>query len=86
VAKLTKRIDDLKSELMDEIHQIHDRISNLETKITEEAKVEKLPPPKVFKRATYDDPVTFFNDSILIGTQPDTLDWLLPYLPRFESV
>jgi hypothetical protein len=75
---LTKRIEDLKSELMDEIHQIHDRITNLETKITEEAKVEKLPPPKVFKRATYDDPVTFFNDSIIIGTQPDTLDWLLP--------
>ena len=68
MAKLTKRIDDLKSELLDEIHQIHDRITNLDSKITEEAKVAKLPPPKVFKRATYDGPVTFFNDSILIGT------------------
>ena len=68
-AKLTRRIEDLKSELKEEINQIHDRITSLETKMAEEAKVEKLlPPPKVYKRAAYDGPVTFFNDSILIGT------------------
>ena len=44
------------------------------------------PPKPVFKKISYDEPVSFFKDSILLGNMPDIIDWLLPLLPRFDSV